>query len=80
MEDAENPYALPAIADGRELHATLIAMAKQALTELYRWTGAKVDAACFQVTDMGGVAFGMRISCIPGFFWTGSLGRTRHTT
>ena len=34
-------------------------MAKQALTELYRWTGAKVDAACFQVTDMGGVAFGM---------------------
>ncbi len=59
VEDAENPYALPAIADGRELHATLIAMAKQALTELYRWTGAKVDAACFQVTDMGGVAFGM---------------------
>lgn len=59
VEDEESVYVLPAIADGRELPGTLIAMAKQSLTELYQWTGEKVDTACFQVTDMGGVFFGM---------------------
>lgn len=59
VEDEESEYVLPAVVDERELQGTLIAMAKQALTELYRWTGEKVDTACFQVSDMGGVSFGM---------------------
>ncbi len=59
VEDEESIYVLPAIVDERELHYTMIAMAKQSLTELYRWTGEKVDTACFQVTNMGSVYFGL---------------------
>lgn len=59
VEDTESIYVLPAIVDERELHYTVIAMAKQSLTELYRWTGEKVDTACFQVTNMGGVYFSL---------------------
>lgn len=58
VED-DGVYTLPAIVDGTDLHRTLLSMAKQSLTELYRWTGEKVDTACFQVTDMGSVYFGM---------------------
>lgn len=50
-------YILPAIEEEGNLNRTMIAMARQALTELYQWTGEKVDTACFQVTDMGGVVF-----------------------
>lgn len=59
VENAESIYVLPAIVNGSEPHGTLIAMAKHALTELYQWTGEKVDTACFQVTNMGSVYFGM---------------------
>lgn len=59
VEDEESIYVLPAIVDERELHYTMIAMAKQSLTELYMWTGEKVDTACFQVTNMGSVYFGL---------------------
>ena len=57
--DDGGPYTLPAIVDGTDSHCVLIAMAKQALRELYQWTGEKVDTACFQVTDMGCVYFSM---------------------
>lgn len=59
VEDEESIYVLPAIAGGTDIHRTLISMAKQSLTELYRWTGEKVDTACFQVTNMGSVYFGL---------------------
>lgn len=59
VEDEESIYVLPAIAGGTDLHRTMISMAKQSLTELYRWTGEKVDTACFQVTNMGSVYFGL---------------------
>lgn len=52
-------YTLPAVVDETDSYQTLIAMAKLALEELYQWTGEKVDTVCFQVTDMGGVIFGM---------------------
>lgn len=58
VED-DSVYTLPATVDKSNLHLTMIAMAKQALTELYQWTGEKVESACFQVTDMGGVYFAL---------------------
>lgn len=57
--DNDSIYSLLAIIDETELYRTLLAMAKQSLTELYQWTGEKVDTACFQVTDMGSVYFGV---------------------
>lgn len=58
VED-DGPYTLPAIVDETDLCPVLTAMGKQALMELYRWTGEKVSTACFQVTDMGSVYFSM---------------------
>lgn len=58
VED-DSIYLLPAIIDETELYRTLLVMAKQSLTELYQWTGEKVGTACFQVTDMGSVYFGV---------------------
>ena len=58
VED-DGPYTLSTIVDGTELHRALILMAKQSLVELYQWTGEKVDTACFQVTNMGDVYFGI---------------------
>lgn len=52
-------YVLPAIEGEENLNETMIAMAKQALTELYEWTGEKIDTACFQVSNMGGVVFAL---------------------
>lgn len=57
--DDKGPYTLAAVEDEGKLNMTMIAMAKQALGELYDWTGQKVDRACFQVSDMGGVVFGL---------------------
>lgn len=37
----------------------LLSMARQALEELYQWTGEKVDTACFQVSNMGQVDFAL---------------------
>lgn len=50
-------YILPPIKEEGNLNETMIAMAKQALRELYEWTGVKIDTACFQVSNMGGVTF-----------------------
>lgn len=58
VED-DSIYTLPAIVDGTDFHRTLLSMARQALTELYQWTGEKVDTACFQVSNMGSVYFGV---------------------
>ena len=52
-------YTLAAVEDGEGLNQTMIAMAKRALTELYQWTGEKVDTAYFQVSDLGGVVFAL---------------------
>lgn len=59
VEDEDSIYVLPAIVNESEQHGTLVAMAKQALKELYQWTGEKVDTACFQVTNMGSVYFSL---------------------
>jgi len=50
-------YILPAIVEEDDLPLTMVEMAKQSLTELYQWSGDKIDTACFQVSDMGGVIF-----------------------
>lgn len=52
-------YTLPATVDGSNLSRVMAAMAKQALEELYLWTGEKVEAVYFQVSDLGGVTFAM---------------------
>ena len=59
VEDDSSIYMLPAIVDETDIHHTLLAMAKQALTELYQWTGEKIDTACFEVSNMGDVFFGV---------------------
>lgn len=59
VEDEDNIYMLPAIVGKADFHSTLISMAKQSLMELYQWTGEKVDTACFQVSEMGSVFFGL---------------------
>lgn len=55
VED-DGMYTMQATVDD-DFYLTAIAMAKQALTELYQWTGEKVDTAYFQVSNIGGVAF-----------------------
>ena len=50
-------YTLPAIAEEDQFNLTMIDMAKQALMELYQWTGEKIDTACFKVNNLGGVVF-----------------------
>lgn len=52
-------YTLPAVVNQGNRNYTMLSMAKQALLELYQWTGEKVDTACFRVSDMGGVVFAM---------------------
>lgn len=52
-------YTLPAVEDGTDRNRILTGMAKKSLEELYQWTGEKVDTACFQVSNLGGVYFGM---------------------
>lgn len=59
VEEEDSIYTLPAIVDREESCQTLLSMAKQALTELYQWTGEKVDTVCFEVTNMGDVYFGV---------------------
>lgn len=55
--DDAGPYTLQAIVDEERFNLTMVDMAKQALSELYQWTGEKVENACFQVSDLGGVVF-----------------------
>ena len=56
MEE-DDTYTLQAIVDEERFNVTMVEMAKQALLELYQWTGEKVETACFQVSDLGGVTF-----------------------
>lgn len=58
VED-ERMYTLPAVVAKDRLTLTMIEMAKQALTELYQWTGDKIETAYFQVTNLGGVSFAL---------------------
>lgn len=58
-------YTLPAVDDwdcgaeyGGALTERLIYWAKQALVELYEWSGTKIDTACFSATDFGSFYFG----------------------
>lgn len=55
--DDAGPYTLQAIVDEERFNLTMVEMARQALSELYQWTGEKVERACFQVSDAGGVVF-----------------------
>ena len=55
VED-DGMYTMQAMVDDG-FYLTAVAMAKQALTELYQWTGEKVDTAYFQVSNVGGVTF-----------------------
>lgn len=61
----ETYYALPAVDDwdagteyGGALNERYIYWAKEALTELYEWSGTKIDTACFAVTMHGDFYFG----------------------
>lgn len=61
----ETSYGLPAVDEwdygtryGGALTERFVSMAKEALTELYEWSGTKIETACFTVTDFGGVSFG----------------------
>ncbi len=58
VEDG-GPYTLKAKADEENQEHILVSMAKQALLELYGWTGDKVENACFSATNIGSVVFGM---------------------
>lgn len=58
VED-DGMYTLPAVVEKDRLTQTMIEMAKQSLTELYQWTGDKIDTACFQVNNLGGVTFAL---------------------
>lgn len=59
----EMPYALPAV-DGWDagiygggLQETMIQWAKQALSELYDFSGTKLESCCFTVTEFGEFVF-----------------------
>lgn len=61
----ETTYCLPAVDEwdygteyGGALTERMVYWAKQALTELYEWSGTKIDTVCFAVTEYGGVSFG----------------------
>ena len=61
----ETSYALPAVDDwdaeteyGGALNERFIYWAKEALSELYEWSGTKIDTACFAVTWFGDFYFG----------------------
>lgn len=61
----EVPYGLPAVDEwdygtryGGALTQRFVYWAKQALTELYEWSGTKLDQVCFTMTDFGDLYFG----------------------
>lgn len=61
-------YALPAVDEwdygtrcGGALTERFVYWAKQALTELYEWSGTKIQKACFAVTEFGDISFGNTI-------------------
>ncbi len=61
----ETAYALPAVDEwdygtiyGGALAERFVWWAKKALTELYEWSGTKIDTACFCVTTFGDFSFG----------------------
>ncbi|MDE6608591.1 MAG: hypothetical protein K2K54_12695 [Lachnospiraceae bacterium] len=58
VED-DGMYTLPAVVAKDRLTLIMIEMAKQALTELYQWTGDKIETVCFQVNNLGGVSFAL---------------------
>ncbi len=58
-------YGLPAVDEwdygtryGGALPERFVYWAKEALTELYEWSGTKIDRACFTMTSFGSVSFG----------------------
>ncbi len=60
----EASYALPAVDDwdagteyGGALNERFVYWAKEALTELYEYSGTKIDTACFSVTSFGNYIF-----------------------
>jgi len=62
----ETSYALPAVDDwdaetvyGGALNERYVHWAKEALMELYEWSGTKIDTACFAVTEFGDFNFGL---------------------
>lgn len=64
----ETSYALPAVDEwdygtvyGGALTERFICWAKQALTELYEWSGTRIDTACFCVTTCGDYTFGQTV-------------------
>ena len=61
----ETSYSLPAVDEwdygtryGGALTERFVNLAKQALTELYEWSGTKLETVCFTVMDGGEVVFG----------------------
>lgn len=64
-------FSLPAIVNweyeiyGGELLGNMLYCAEQALIELYRWSGAKVETAYFTVTDHGTVYFAQTAEELP---------------
>ncbi len=61
----ETSYGLPAIDEwdygtryGGALPERFVYWAKEALTELYQWSGTRIDKACFTMTSFGSVSFG----------------------
>lgn len=61
----EVPYGLPAVDEwdygtryGGALTQRFVYWAKQALTELYEWSGTKLDQVCFTITEFGDLYFG----------------------
>nr|WP_300860061.1 M56 family metallopeptidase [uncultured Acetatifactor sp.] len=61
----ETSYALPAVDEwdygtryGGALTERFVYWAREALTELYEWSGTKLDTLCFSVTDFGDFIFG----------------------
>ncbi len=55
--EQDDMYTLSAIVDEERFNVTMVDMARQALWELYQWTGEKVGTACFQVSNMGNIVF-----------------------
>ena len=51
-------FAIFALIYGGALAERFVWWAKKALTELYEWSGTKIDTACFCVTTFGDFSFG----------------------
>lgn len=61
----ETGYALPAVDEwdygtryGGALTERMVWLARKALTELYEWSGTRLESVCFSVTEFGEVVFG----------------------